>query len=93
MCSQSNPQLQIKIKNLSTEEYEMNDFHITLEHNAFLVQAIIYEFSDGFINFLTNPIITYEDIEDKEDEKLKAIYGLLDMIQEQVIREEMDIKQ
>ena len=32
--AQSNPQLNIKIKNVSNREYEMNGFDITLELNA-----------------------------------------------------------
>ena len=36
----------------------MNDSDITLEPGAFLVKCIIYEFSDGVINFLTKSNVT-----------------------------------
>ena len=57
MGAQSNPQLQLKIKNISPREYEMNGVDKILEQNAILAEDQIYEFSDGFINFLTNPKI------------------------------------
>ena len=50
--AQSNPQLQLKIKNISTGEHEKNAVGIILEQNAFLVKVIIYEFSYVFIIFL-----------------------------------------
>ena len=39
----------------------MNHVDITLEQGAFLVKDIIYELSDGFINFLTKSNVTYDD--------------------------------
>ena len=71
----------------------MNGVDITLEQNAFLVNDKIKEFSDGFIHFLTNPNITHENIEDEEDKKITDLFGLLDKIQEHVIREAIDLKQ
>ena len=44
----------------------MNDVDITPEQKAFLIRDKIFEFSDGFINFLTNPYVKYGDIEEDE---------------------------
>ena len=45
----------------------MNGVKLIYQENAFIVKDNIYDFSDVFINFLTNPIIKYGEIE--EDEK------------------------
>ena len=63
MFNQSNPQLRLEFKDVENGEYTMNNVNITLDHHAFIVRDNIYEFSDGFINFLTNPNITYANIE------------------------------
>ena len=47
----------------------MNKGDITLEQGAFLVNDNIYEFPEGFINFLTNPNVTYGDIEEDENKR------------------------
>ena len=44
----------------------MNNVIVTPEQDAFLVKDNIYEFSYGFIEFLTNPIVLYDDIEEDE---------------------------
>ena len=49
----------------------MNDVDITLEQGAFLVKDIIYELSDGFINFLTKSNVTYDDNIEQDENKLK----------------------
>ena len=76
MGAQTNPQLKINLVDLPTRRYKMNDVDITLEQGAFLVKDNIYEFSDVFINFLTNPNIKYGEI--KED-KNKIKRFLLDI--------------
>ena len=44
----------------------MNDVDITLEQSAFLVKDNIYEFSEGFTDFLTKSNVLYDDIEEDE---------------------------
>ena len=61
---QSNPQLELKFGNLDIGEFEMNDVKLIYHENAFIVKDNIYEFSDVFINFLTNPNIKYGEIEE-----------------------------
>ena len=36
----------------------MNGVKLTYQENSFIVKDYIFEFSDGFINFLTNPNVT-----------------------------------
>ena len=67
MGAQTNPQLKLNLVDLPTRRYKMNDVDITLEQGAFLVKDNIYEFSDVFINFLTNPNIKYGEIEEGEN--------------------------
>ena len=66
MSVQSNPQLMLKFGNLDIAEFEMNGVKLIYRENAFIVKDNIYEFSDVFVNFLTNPNIKY--VESKEDE-------------------------
>ena len=49
----------------------MNGVKETYQENSFIVKDNIYEFSDGFINFLTNPNVTYGDI-DEDENKIKS---------------------
>ena len=65
MSVQSNPQLKLKFVILDIAEFEMNGVKLIYQENAFIVKNDIYEFSDVFINFLTNPNIKYGEI--KED--------------------------
>ena len=67
MGAQTNPQLKLDIVDLPTRSYNMNKGEITLEQGAFLVNDNIYVFSEAFINFLTNPNVTYGDIEEDEN--------------------------
>ena len=53
MGGQTNPQLKLNLVDLPTRRYKMNDVDITLEQGAFSIKDNIYEFLDGFINFLT----------------------------------------
>ena len=61
MGAQTNPQLKLNLEGLPTRRYKLNGIIITLEQGAFLVKDNTYEFSDGFINFLTKPNVTYDD--------------------------------
>ena len=55
MGAQTNPQLNLNLVDLPTRRNKMNGVNITLEKVAFLVKDNIYEFSDGFLIFLTEP--------------------------------------
>ena len=79
MSVQSNPQLKLKFGNLDIGEFEMNSVKLIYQENAFIVKENIYEFSDVFINFLTNPNIKYGEIQEDEN-KIKNFYLTLDMI-------------
>ena len=45
----------------------MNDVDITLEQGAILVRDNIYEFSEGFADFLTKSNVLNDDIEQNEN--------------------------
>ena len=53
MGDQTNPQLKLNLLDLPARRYKMNDVDITLEQSAFLDKDNIYEFSEGFTDFLT----------------------------------------
>ena len=67
MGAQTNPQLKLDLVDLPTRRYKMNGVNITLEQGAFIVKDNIYELSDEFINFLTNPNIKYGEIEEDKN--------------------------
>ena len=67
MSVQSELQLKLKFGNLGIGEFEMNGVKLIYQENAFIVRDNIYELSDGFINFLTNPDIKYGEIEEDEN--------------------------
>ena len=71
MGAQTNPQLKLNLVDLPTRRYKMSDVDITLEQGAFLVKDNIYEFSDGFINFLTKSNVTYDDNIEEDENKIK----------------------
>ena len=71
MGAQTNPQSKLNLVDLPTRRYKMNDVDITLEQGAFLVKDKIYEFSDGFINFLTKSNVTYDDNIEEDEKKIK----------------------
>ena len=48
---------------MPARRYKKNDVDITLEQGTFLVKDNIYEFSEGFTDFLTKSNVIYEDIE------------------------------
>ena len=47
----------------------MNGVHITLEQGAFLVRDNVYEFSEGFTDFLTKTNVTYDDKVEEDENK------------------------
>ena len=55
---------------MPTRRYKKN-VDITLEQGAFLVKDNIYEFSDGFINILTNSNVTYDDNIEEDEYKIE----------------------
>ena len=67
MGAQTNPQLKLELIDLPTRRYKMNGVDITLEQGAFLVRDNVYEFSEGFTDFLTKSNITYDNIEEDEN--------------------------
>ena len=68
MSVQSNPQLELKFVNLDIGEFEMNGVKLNYQENAFIVKDKIFDLSDEFINFLTNPNIKHGEIgEDKKN--------------------------
>ena len=66
MGAQTNPQLRLELIDLPTRRDKMNGVDITLEQGAFLVRDNVYEFSEGFTDFLTKSNITYDNIEEDE---------------------------
>ena len=71
MGAQTNPQLNLDLVDLPTRRFKMNGVNITLEQCAIIVKENIFEFSDGFINFLTNPNVTYNDKIEEDENKTK----------------------
>ena len=67
MSVQSNPQLKLNFGNLDFDEFKMNDIKLIYQENSFIGKDNIYELSDEFINFLTNPNIKYGEIEENEN--------------------------
>ena len=67
MGAQTKPQLKLELIDLPTRRYKMNGVDITLEQGAFLVRDNVYEFSEGFTDFLTKSNITYDNIEEDEN--------------------------
>ena len=76
MSVQANPQLKLKFGNLDIAEFEMNGVKLIYQKNAFTVNDIIYEFSDVFINFLTNPNIKYGEIEEDENKMKRFLFDI-----------------
>ena len=67
MGAQTNPQLRLELIDLPTRRYKMNGVDITLERGAFLVRDNVYEFSEGFTDFLTKSNIIYDNTEEDEN--------------------------
>ena len=72
MGAQTNPQLKLNLVDLPTRRYKMNGVNITLEQGAFLVRDNVYEFSEGFTDFLTKSNVTYDDNIEEDETKLKG---------------------
>ena len=73
MTNQSNPLLQLSFGDLDIGEFEMNGVRVFYQENKFIVRDNIYEFSDGFIKFLTNPGVTYDDNTEEDENKNKRL--------------------
>ena len=71
MGAQTNPQLKLELVDLPSRRYKMNGVDITLEHGAFLVRDNVYEFSEGFTDFLTKSNVTYDDEVEEDENKFK----------------------
>ena len=71
MGAQTNPQLKLELIDLPTRRYKMNGVDITLEQGAFLVRDNVYEFSEGFTDFLTKSNVTYDDNIEEDKNKIK----------------------
>ena len=73
MGAQTNPQLKLELIDLPTRRYKMNGVNISLEQGAFLVRDNVYEFSEGFTDFLTKSNITYDNIEEDENKNKRFL--------------------
>ena len=54
----------------------MNGVKLIFQENAFIVKDNIYELSDEFINFLTNPNIKYGEIEEDENKIKRFLFDI-----------------
>ena len=71
MGAQTNPQLKLELVDLPSRRYKMNGVDITLEKGAFLVRDNVYEFSEGFTDFLTKTNVTNDDKVEEDENKNK----------------------
>ena len=71
MGAQTNPQLKLELVDLPSWRYKMNGVDITLEQGAFSVRDNVYEFSEGFTDFLTKTNVTYDDKVEEDENKIK----------------------
>ena len=76
MINQSILQFKLFFGNLDVGEYEMNGVKLTYQENSLIVKDNIYEFSDGFINFLTNPNVTHGEIKENENEIKRFLFDI-----------------
>ena len=53
--AETNPQLKLDLVDLHTRRHKIKSVNITQEQGKIIAKDNIYENSDGFINFLTNP--------------------------------------
>ena len=70
MGAQTNPQLKLELVDLPTRGYKINGVNITPEKRAFLVRDNVYEFSEGFTDFLTKSNVTYDDNFEEDENKI-----------------------
>ena len=66
MPTQFDPQLKLVFGNLDNGEFEVNGVKVTYQDNSLRIKDNIYEFSYGFINFLANKDLLYDEIEEDE---------------------------
>ena len=71
MGAQTNPQIKLELVDLPSRRYKMNGVDITLEQGAFLVRDDVYEFLEGFTDFLTKSNVTYDDKVEEDENKIK----------------------
>ena len=71
MGAQTNPQLKLELVDLPSRRYKMNGVDITLEQGAFLFRDNVYEFSEGFTDFLTKSNVTYDNKVEEDENKIK----------------------
>ena len=71
MGAQTNPQLKLELVDLPSRRYKMNGVDITLEQGAFSVRDNVYDFSEGFTDFLTKSNVTYDDNVEEDENKIK----------------------
>ena len=71
MGAQTNPQLKLELVDLPSRRYKINGVDITLEQGAFLVRDDVYEFSEGFTDFLTKTNVTYDAKVEGDENKIK----------------------
>ena len=77
MGAQTNPQLKLELIDLPTRRYKMNGVNINLEQGAFLVRDNVYEFSEGFTDFLTKSNVTYDDnVEEDENTIIRFLFDI-----------------
>ena len=76
MSVQSNPQLKLKFGNLDIGKFEMNGVKLIYQENGFIVKDNIYELSDEFINFLTNPNIKYGEVGGEENKIKRFLFDI-----------------
>ena len=76
MGAQSNPQLKLDLIDITTRSYKKNKVDITLEQGASIVKDNIYEFSEVFVNYLTNPNVTYCDIHEDENKIKRFLFDI-----------------
>ena len=69
MGAQTNPQLKVELVDLPSRRYKMNGVGLT--QGAFLVSDNLYEFSEGFTDFLTKTSVTYDDKVEEDENKIK----------------------
>ena len=81
MGAQTNPQLKLELVDLPSRRYKMNHDDITLEQGAFLVRDNIYEFSEGFTDFLTKSKDIRYDLGkgDKKSARYRTIKRIMDV--------------
>ena len=71
MGAQTNPQLKLELVDLPTRRYKTNGVNIILEQGAFLFRDNVYEFSEGFTDFLTKSNLLYDDNIEEDENKIK----------------------